>query len=51
MRIEQDDNESEMDAWLFVLCQSAVYSGLLNHNTLNQDLCCTLQSFERIVSG
>lgn len=35
-----------MDLRLYVLCHSAVYSGLLNHYTLNRYLLCALQLFE-----
>lgn len=37
-----------MDLRLYALCQSAVYSGLLNHYTLNRYLCCALQLLEWI---
>lgn len=40
--------KEDMDLRLSVLCQSAVYSGLLNHYTLNRYLCCALQLFEWI---
>lgn len=39
-----------MDLRLSILCQSAVYSGLLNHCTLNRFSCCAMQLFEWIAS-